>query len=98
MPQINWTWNDSNSHLQTYQLSLSETDLNAKTIIGRDQQRCNLWLPHNTVSRVHAEVSFKADWQRFYLRNLAANNPIRVDGGLLVDGEVALYEGSMVQL
>ena len=90
-------WNDSNSQLQNYQLSLLDTDLNKKTNIGRDQQQCDIWLAHNTVSRVHAEVSFKAEWQRFYLRNLAANNPVRVDGGLLVDGEVALYEGSMLQ-
>ncbi len=98
MPQINLAWNDSNNRLRTYQLSLSETDIDKKTNIGRDQQQCELWLAHSTVSRVHAEVSFKAEWQRFYLRNLAANNPVRVDGGLLVDGEVALYEGSMIQL
>jgi len=98
MPQINLMWNDSNSQLQNYQLSLLDTDLDKKTNIGRDQQRCEIWLAHNTVSRVHAEVSFKTEWQRFYLRNLAANNPVRVDGGLLVDGEVALYEGSMIQL
>jgi len=98
MPQINLVWNDSDSRLQTYQLSLLASDLDKKTNIGRDQARCDLWLAHNTVSRVHAEISFKAEWQRFYLRNLAVNNPVRVDGGLLVDGEVSLYEGSMIQL
>lgn len=98
MPQINLVWNDSNSRLQTYQLSLLGTDLIKKINIGRDQQQCELWLANNTVSRVHAEISFKAAWQRFYLRNLAANNPVRVDGGLLVEGEVALYQGSMIQL
>ncbi|MEM9151727.1 MAG: FHA domain-containing protein [Cyanobacteria bacterium P01_F01_bin.3] len=97
MPQINLVWNDSNNQLQSYQLSLLANDLDKKTNIGRDQQRCELWLAHSTVSRVHAEVSFKAEWQRFYLRNLAANNPVRIDGGLLVEGEVALYEGSMIQ-
>ena len=47
---------------------------------------------------MHAEISFKSEWQRFYLRNLAAKNPVRVDGGLLTDGEVAIYQGSMIQL
>lgn len=97
MPQINFVWNDSEGRIQAYQLFLSEADLGKTINIGRDQQKCELWLAHNTVSRVHAEVSFKPEWQRFYLRNLAAKNPVRVDGGLLEKGETALYEGSMVQ-
>ncbi|MEO0770668.1 MAG: FHA domain-containing protein, partial [Cyanobacteria bacterium J06649_4] len=92
MPQINLVWNDSDNRTQTYQLSLLSTQIRSAKI-GRDQQQCQLWLQHNTVSRVHAEMSFKPDWQRFYLQNLALNNPIRVDGGLLTQGEVALYQG-----
>ncbi|MEL6939989.1 MAG: FHA domain-containing protein [Cyanobacteria bacterium J06598_1] len=98
MPQINFGWSDLNGQGQTYQLLLSAPDIEKKTNIGRDQQQCEIWLAHNTVSRVHAEVSFKSQWQRFYIRNLATNNPIRVDGGLLSEGEVALYPGSLLQL
>lgn len=97
MPQINLVWNDSQNRFKNYQLSLLEADLHKKTNIGRDQQRCEIWIEHNTVSRVHAEISFKSDWQRFYLRNIAANNPPRVDGGILTEGEVALYDGSIIQ-
>lgn len=97
MPQINLVWNDSQNRFKNYQLSLLEADLYKKTNIGRDQQRCEIWIEHNTVSRVHAEISFKPDWQRFYLRNIAANNPPRVDGGILTEGEVALYDGSIIQ-
>ena len=91
-------WSDANNRPQTYQFSLLETDADRTLKIGRDQQQCELLLAHNTVSRVHAEISFKSEWQRFYLRNLAAKNPVRVDGGLLTDGEVAIYQGSMIQL
>ncbi|MEO1620421.1 MAG: FHA domain-containing protein [Cyanobacteria bacterium J06632_3] len=98
MPQINLVWNDSANQIQTYQLSLSATELSKRVMLGRDQQRCQLWLAHNTVSRVHAELSFKPDWQRFYLQNLALNNPARVDGGLITQGEAALYQGSVIQL
>lgn len=97
MPQINLVWNDSQNRFKNYQLSLLEADLYKKTNIGRDQQRCEIWIEHSTVSRVHAEISFKPDWQRFYLRNIAANNPPRVDGGMLTKGEVALYDGSIIQ-
>lgn len=97
MPQINFVWKDSNGRTQSYQMSLLKTDTDKKVNIGRDQQKCDLWLAHNTVSRVHAELSFKPDWQRFYIRNLSPKNPPRIDGGLLVDGEVALSAESVLQ-
>ncbi|MEL7355254.1 MAG: FHA domain-containing protein [Cyanobacteria bacterium J06560_6] len=97
MPQINFVWKDSNGRDQAYQMSLLKTDTDKKVNIGRDQQKCELWLAHNTVSRVHAELTFKPDWQRFYLRNLAPKNPVRIDGGILVEGEVALCEQSVIQ-
>lgn len=98
MPQINLVWSDANNQPQAYQFALLETDADRTLTIGRDYQKCELLLAHNTVSRVHAEISFKSEWQRFYLRNLAAKNPVRIDGGLLTDGEVAIYQGSMIQL
>ncbi|MEL7067206.1 MAG: FHA domain-containing protein [Cyanobacteria bacterium J06634_6] len=97
MPQINFVWKDSHGRDQAYQMSLLKTDTDKKVNIGRDQQKCELWLAHNTVSRVHAELTFKPDWQRFYLRNLAPKNPVRIDGGILVEGEVALCEQSVIQ-
>ena len=97
MPQITLEWKDSTHQIQRYQHALLETALDEIVKIGRDHQRCKLCLRNTSVSRVHGAISFKPDWQRFYVRNLAQKNPVHVDGGTLTDGEVAIYPGSTIQ-
>lgn len=66
--------------------------------IGRDRSQCHLVLEDTTVSRLHVELFFKPDYQRFYLKNLQSNNPPKIDGGVLISGEVALNLGSTIEL
>ncbi|MBW4635370.1 MAG: FHA domain-containing protein [Iphinoe sp. HA4291-MV1] len=66
--------------------------------IGRDPLRCDIVLSHETVSGLHVEIYFHTQQQRFFIRNLREPNPPLVDGQRLVQGEVALYEGSIIYL
>ncbi|NJM72664.1 MAG: FHA domain-containing protein [Scytonema sp. RU_4_4] len=66
--------------------------------IGRDPLRCDIVLSHQTVSGLHIEIYFHAQQQRFFLRNLREQNPPLVDGRQLVQGEVALNDGSIIYL
>ena len=43
--------------------------------IGRDPAQCDLILSDERISRLHVEIFFRPDWQRFYLRNLKSHNP-----------------------
>ncbi|MDJ0737508.1 MAG: FHA domain-containing protein [Nostocaceae cyanobacterium] len=69
--------------------------------IGRDPLRCDIVLSneyHPTVSRLHVEIFFYPQQQRFLIKNLQAKNPPLVDGQILVQGEVPLGEGSIIVL
>jgi Inner membrane component of T3SS, cytoplasmic domain len=96
--QLTLTWTESD-RVQTkiiLGLAIGET---AKTFrIGRDPTQCDLVLFDNTVSRVHVEIFFRSDWNHFYLRNLQPKNPPKIDGGILIEGEVALHPESVIEL
>lgn len=66
--------------------------------LGRDPSQCNLVFLENTVSRLHVELFFRTELQRFFLRNLQPKNPPKIDGGALISGEVALHPGSSIEL
>jgi pSer/pThr/pTyr-binding forkhead associated (FHA) protein len=66
--------------------------------IGRDPLKCDIVLNHPTVSGLHVEIYFHTQQQRFFMRNLRSPNPPLVDGRQLVQGETALYEGSVIFL
>lgn len=66
--------------------------------LGRDPSQCHLVFAENTVSRLHAELFFRGELQRFYLRNLQPKNPPKIDGGTLISGEAALHSGSTIEL
>ena len=66
--------------------------------IGRDPSQCDLILSDERISRLHIEIFFRSDWQRFYLRNLKPHNPLEIDGGKLIEGEVALSKDSLINL
>ena len=71
--------------------------------IGRDPSQCDivfsdLYPENHSISRLHVEIFFKPKWERFYLRNLQPKNPPVINGGKLVEGEVALTQGSTIYL
>ncbi|MGB3238100.1 MAG: FHA domain-containing protein [Geitlerinemataceae cyanobacterium] len=92
------TWTEID-RIQTETIdSLKHSDTANAFRLGRDPSQCDLVLVDNTVSRLHVEVFFKPDWQRFYLKNLQPKNPPKIDGGVLISGEVALNSGSTIEL
>ncbi|WP_414526797.1 FHA domain-containing protein [Nodularia chucula] len=66
--------------------------------IGRDPARCDIVLSHPTVSGLHIEIFFHSQQQCFYIRNLRSANPPMIDGQQLVQGEMALNQGSIIYL
>ena len=69
--------------------------------IGRDPVRCDIVLSneyHPTVSRLHVEIFFNPQQQRFLIKNLQSQNPPLVDGQILVQGEMPLNDGSTIVL
>ncbi len=71
--------------------------------IGRDPTQCDIvfsdqYPENHTISRLHVEILFKSPWNRFYLRNLQPKNPPLIDGGQLIQGEIALNSGCVIHL
>lgn len=73
-------------------------------LIGRDADKCDLVIndPSNSISRVHAEIIYRASENRYFLlnctRDRATPNPIVVDGKLVVFEEVPISQGMQIQL
>lgn len=96
--QITLTWNEANC-LKTQTIESSQySESSGGFRIGRDRSQCHLVLSDTTVSRLHVELFFKPEYQRFYLRSLQPKNPPKIDGGSLISGEVALTVGSTIEL
>jgi len=51
-----------------------------------------------TVSGLHVEIFFNEQQKCFYIRNLRPSNPPIIDGQQLLNGEVALSQGSTIYL
>lgn len=72
--------------------------------IGRDPLTCDLVLPSVTqedlsVSKLHVELYFDPDRDRFYLHNLkGASNPPKLYGQLVYDAPVAIDQNGVLQL
>ena len=98
MNQLILEWQES-GQVKTHTIEDQQTTYHPGTFrIGRDPAQCDLVLADERVSRLHIEIFFLPDWQRFYLRNLKPQNPPRIDGGLLVEGEVALNQDNIISL
>ncbi len=80
-----------------------ENQLKAALCIGRDEQ-CDIVVADdaNSVSRLHAEIFFKSEQKKLYLRNATGNRPqsnfVMVDGQKVVKQEAVLKTGSKIQL
>jgi predicted component of type VI protein secretion system len=72
--------------------------------IGRDEQQCDIVVNDETssVSRLHAEILFKPEQSRLYLRNATGDrsqpNLVIVDGQKILRQEIVLQMGSEIQL
>jgi predicted component of type VI protein secretion system len=72
--------------------------------IGRDEQQCDVVINDeaSSVSRLHAEILFKLEQSRLYLRNATGErsqpNLVIVDGQKILRQEIVLHMGSEIQL
>jgi pSer/pThr/pTyr-binding forkhead associated (FHA) protein len=97
-------WSEG-SQLRSKTVSATEAkQLNTIVLIGRDKQQCDIVVNDDTstVSRVHAEVFFKPEQHKLYLRNATRERPqpnfVMVDRQKILKQEVALNMGSKIQL
>ncbi len=97
-------WSEG-SQLRSKTVSATEAEqLNTILKIGRDEQQCDIVVNDDTstVSRIHAEIFFKPEQQKLYLRNATGERPqpnfVRVDRQKILNQEVALSIGSKIQL
>ena len=98
MTQLTLKWHESDGDRTQILDARSSPERGGVFRIGRDPATCDVVLSESSVSRQHVEVFFKPEWERFYLRNLQRKNPPRIDGGTLIEGEVALSAGSTIEL
>lgn len=94
---------------QTHSLTFTPNQVtkNPGTIrIGREKEKCDIVLPdtEKSVSRLHGEIFFNSHANTFYLRNLTKDQPphkqnaIVVDGQKILDQEIIIKTGSLIQL
>jgi predicted component of type VI protein secretion system len=97
-------WLES-SQLRSKTVSVAEVE-QLETIfrIGRDEQQCDIVVNDetSTVSRLHAEILFKPEDNRLYLRNFTGGrsqpNLVIVDRQKILNQEIVLHPGSEIQL
>jgi predicted component of type VI protein secretion system len=97
-------WLES-SQLRSKTVSVAEVE-QLETIfrIGRDEQQCDIVVNDetSTVSRLHAEILFKSEDNRLYLRNFTGGrsqpNLVIVDRQKILNQEIVLHPGSEIQL
>lgn len=98
MNALTLQWQDA-GQIKIQKIHEKQPSKNPGTIrIGRDPVRCDIVLSHPTVSGLHVEIFFNTQQQRFLMKNLREQNPPLVDGQKLVQGEIALREGSIIYL
>lgn len=100
MKELTLEWQEEGQR-RTQKIYEQQPSINPGTVrLGRDPDRCDIVLTgkDRTVSRLHVEIFFNKQQNNFYLRNLTANNPPVVDGQPLLQGEVALHQGSSINL
>lgn len=84
--------------------ALEENQSNAIIRIGRDKKQCDVVVNDttNTVSRLHAEIFFNSNRNKLYLRNStrerAQPNPVIVDRQRVIEQDIPLQTGSLIQL
>ncbi|BAY07396.1 FHA domain-containing protein [Calothrix sp. NIES-2098] len=98
MNALTLQWHDAGQE-KTQNIYEQQPSKNPGTVrIGRDPLRCDIVVTNPTVSGLHVEIFFHPQQQNFYIRNLRSQNPPLVDRQQLVQGELPLREGSVIQL
>ncbi|MDZ8051011.1 MAG: FHA domain-containing protein [Aulosira sp. ZfuVER01] len=98
MNALTLEWHDAGQE-KTQNIYEQQPSKNPGTVrIGRDPIRCDIVVTNPTVSGLHVEIFFHRQQQSFYIRNLRSQNPPLVDRQQLVQGELPLREGSIIQL
>jgi FHA domain len=98
MNALTLQWYDA-GQLKTQQIYEQQPSKSPGTFrIGRDPIRCDILLSHPTVSGLHVEIFFHPQQQCFLIKNLRLQNPPLVDGQQLIQGELPLFKGSVIQL
>ncbi|OCQ94649.1 hypothetical protein BCD67_04040 [Oscillatoriales cyanobacterium USR001] len=106
MYKITLEWSESD-RVKSLTFTPNQVTKNPGTIrIGREQEKCDLVLPETekTVSRLHGEIFFNSETKTFYVRNLTKDQPpnkqnhIMVDSQKVIDQEVAIGNGSLIQV
>lgn len=83
-----------NGQIKTVTIADQQPSKHPGTVrLGRDPARCDVVLPHPTVSGLHVEVFFDVQQQGFYLRNLRDTNPPIVNRQKLMSGVALLQQG-----
>jgi FHA domain len=98
MNELTLAWHDAGQN-KTQKISDQQPSKNPGSVrIGRDPQKCDILMSDLTVSGLHVEIFFNEPQKCFYIRNLRPSNPPLVNGQQLVNGEVALSQGSTIYL
>ncbi|PMB00105.1 peptide-binding protein [Fischerella thermalis CCMEE 5268] len=100
MRQITLEWTEA-GHKITHKLVIQQTSKHpGRFRLGRNPELCDLvFTEDNKISRLHAEIFFNSNQNRFYLRKLSEGlRPPIVDGEIITEGEIALRQGSSILL
>ncbi len=98
MNELTLAWHDAGQN-KTQKISDQQPSKNPGSVrIGRDPVRCDILMSDLTVSGLHVEIFFNEQQKCFYIRNLRPSNPPIINGQQLVNGEVALSQGSTIYL
>ena len=98
MNELTLRWHQA-GQIKTQKIYEHQPSKNSGTVrIGRDPVQCDVVLMDPTVSGLHVEIFFGFQQSCFYLRNLRTSNPPIVDGRQLIQGQIALSQGSVIYL
>lgn len=96
-------WLEKGSKKTTTLLGAEGVGQDDRALIGRDADQCDVAIddPTNNVSRVHAEIVYRAQEKQHFLINCTRDrdqpNPILVNGKPVISEEVLLSEGMKIQ-
>ncbi|MCX7592934.1 MAG: FHA domain-containing protein [Fischerella sp.] len=100
MKQITLEWTEA-GHKVTHKLVVQPTSQHPGIFkLGRNPDLCDLvFTEDNKISRLHAEIFFHSNQNRFYIRKLPEGlRPLIVDDKIISEGEVPLRQGSSILL
>ena len=104
MYRLTLEWSEGSQRHSKKISALEENQANTIIRIGRDEKQCDVVVNDatNKFSRFHAEIVFKSDQNKLYLRNSTRErsqpNPVIVDRQRVIEQDIPLQTGSLIQL